>query len=599
MAASHGTAIAKAALSASLLRADPTPVVGDEIARLHSLFEKCITVCTPENIKSCKHWLLEHLVQSDQRITAFGKYLVALSQSFKSQASDSMTPSSRRRRLYILYLLNDITHHTTFYSSPVVPFSKGVEPFLKDLFSLAQDPTRKKQRARLENLLSIWASKGYYSEDKISELRNEVAKSFEQQSKSEWSPADTKETKSKNQQVLLPALHGDPTAPYHDLPATTMLPLMRPNSPTPINTRSVKPIAMKAGPPPKELADAVDLFIKNIDKMWYGGDMRELPDVDELGVDIIKPLDNQDDDEMLDDPNSAKNVEEGYYGWSRGFAIQMMKRRKGETGKYGSRSRERGRPRSYSRSLTRSRSGSRDRSRSYSRGSSRSRSRSRSSPRSRSHGRYRSRSGSRSRSRYRSSRRRRRSYSRSYSRSRSRSRSHTRRRLNSTGSSQPYSPRLEGASNSNDQHLQHQPQQAPPPLPPPPTQPMGGGNPQFSFDQQQQQQFPVPMQMPPEMAQFFQAGMPPPPPPPPPMGGPPPQMWGVNMPFNNMSPPGGQNFNQWGAPGQGNMYNNQPPPPPPPPPGSGGHHGGYGNQQYGRGGYHGRGGWNNRGGHGW
>ncbi|KAF3315125.1 hypothetical protein TWF173_004018 [Orbilia oligospora] len=475
MAASHGTAIAKAALSASLLRADPTPIPGDEIARLHSLLDKCLTICTPENIKTCKHWLLEHLVQSSHRVTAFGKYLVALSSSLKSQSADGMTPSSRRRRLYILYLLNDIIHHTTFYSSPSVPFGKGVEQFLKDLFRLAQDPTRKKQRARLENLLSIWSTKGYFPEAKISSWKDEIGKSFLESTEPQEAISDSKDVKSKEQQVLLPALHGDPTAPYHDLPATTMLPLMRPNSPTPISTRSVKPIAMKSGPPSKQLSEAMDVFIKSVDKMWYGGDMRVLSDVDELGVDIIKPSDTQDED-FLDDPMDARNKEEGYYGW---------------------------------------------------------------------------------------------------------------RRLNSSGSSLPYSPKLENTVPTKEKH--QLPPPPPPPHPPHPPQPIQQPHfeqamnvpPQFPFNQQ----FPVAMPMPPEMAQFFQSAMPQP------MA---PQPWGMNMQLNKMPAPGTQNnFNQWGNQGQGNMYNNQPPPPPPP----GGNHG-YGNQQYGRGGYQGRGGWNNRGG-GW
>ncbi|KAK6339432.1 hypothetical protein TWF718_008848 [Orbilia javanica] len=595
MAASHGTAIAKAALSASLLRADPTPVPGDEIARLHSLLDKCLTICTPENIKTCKHWLLEHLVKSNHRVTAFGKYLVALSSSLKSQSADVMTPSSRRRRLYILYLLNDTIHHTTFYSSPAAPFGRGVEQFLKDLFRLAQDPTRKKQRARLEDLLSIWSSKGYFSESKISEWKSEIGKSFLESTEPQKATPDIKEVRPKEQQVLLPALHGDPAAPYHDLPATTMLPLMRPNSPTPINTRSVKPIPMKAGPPPKQLSEAVDMFVKSVDKMWYGGDMRVLPDVDELGVDIIKPLDIQDED-FLDDPEDSRNKEEGYYGWSRGFAIQMTKRQKGELGKPKSSSRGRARDRSYSRSLSRSRSQSRSRSSSQSRSRSRSRSRgghsrSESGSRTRSCGRYQtlSRSRSRSRSHYRSSRRRRRSYSRSYSRSRSHSRSHTRRRLNSSGSSQPYSPKLEAPAPPKENPQQLPP---PPPPPPPPSQPMQQPHMPQVMNVQPQFPFPQPyqtgMHMPPEMAQFFQAVMPPPP-----MSATP-QSWGMNMQLNKMPAPGTHgNFNQWGNQGQGNMYNNQPPPPPPP----GGNHG-YGHQQYGRGGYQGRGGWNNQGG-GW
>lgn len=494
-----------------------------------------------------------------------------------------MTPSSRRRRLYILYLLNDTIHHTTFYSSPAVPFAKGVEQFLKDLFRFAQDPTRKKQRARLEKLLLMWSAKGYFSEARISDWKDEIGKSFLESTEPQEATSDSKDVKSKEQQISLPALHGDPGAPYHDLPATTMLPLMRPNSPTPISTRSVKPIAMKYGPPPKQLSEAVDAFIKSVDKMWYGGDMRVLPDVDELGVDIIKPLDTQDED-LLNDPEGVRNKEEGYYGWSRGFAIQMTKRQRGELVKPKSSSRGRGRDQSYSRSLSQSRSRSRSRSSSRSRSRSQgSHSRSGSESRSRSRYQTRSRSRSRSRSHYRSSRRRRRSYSRSYSRSRSRSRSHTRRRLNSSGSSQPYSPKLETTTPPKEK-----PQQPLPPPPPPPSQPMQQSHlpqitnvpPQFPFNQQ----FPAAIPMPPEMAQFFQPTMPPP------MGVAPPS-WGMNMQLSKIPAPGTQNnFNQWGGQGQGNMYNNQPPPPPPP----GGHHG-YGNQQYGRGGYRGRGGWNNRG----
>ncbi|KAF3926651.1 hypothetical protein ABW21_db0200693 [Orbilia brochopaga] len=482
MAASHGTAIAKATLSAALLRADPRPVAGDEIARLHSLFDKCITICTPENIKTCKHWLLEHLVHSEQRVAAFGKYLLALSASLKSQAADLMTPSSRRRRLYILYLLNDTIHHTTFYSSPAMPFGKNIQPFLKELFSLAQDPARKKQQARLENLLSIWLSKGYFTESTISEWRDEVTYSFEPTLRD--NDTTFSETRLKDAQAVLPALHGDPSAPYHDLPATTMLPLMRPNSPTPISTRSVKPIPMKAGPPSKELSAALNTFIKSVNKMWYGGDMRVLPDVDELGVDVIKAPPDARDDDISDDADSTRNAEECYYGWSRGFAIQMIKRRKGEIGRRSDDdSRERGRARSYSRS--------------------------------------------------------------------------------------PYSPTLENAPRPNDQaHA----------LPPPPPT-LVSGTPQFPFGQQ----FPVPMQMPPEMAQFFQAGIPPPPP----IGVTPPG-WGNNVQSFSIAPGTLNAFSQWQQSGQGGMYNN--PPPPPPPPGSGGTYGGppYG----GRGGYHSRGGWN-------
>ena len=55
MAGSHQIAIAKASLSASFLRADPTPVSRDEITNFHNLLDKALTDCTPTNIQVDDH----------------------------------------------------------------------------------------------------------------------------------------------------------------------------------------------------------------------------------------------------------------------------------------------------------------------------------------------------------------------------------------------------------------------------------------------------------------------------------------------------------------------------------------------------------------
>lgn len=49
--AAHQLAIAKAALSASLLRPDPTSLSRDEIAEFHSRLDKALSHCTPNNIQ--------------------------------------------------------------------------------------------------------------------------------------------------------------------------------------------------------------------------------------------------------------------------------------------------------------------------------------------------------------------------------------------------------------------------------------------------------------------------------------------------------------------------------------------------------------------
>jgi hypothetical protein len=61
MAGSHQIAIAKASLSASLLRADPTPITRDEITTFHNLLDKALTICTPANIQVDHTSLNPHL----------------------------------------------------------------------------------------------------------------------------------------------------------------------------------------------------------------------------------------------------------------------------------------------------------------------------------------------------------------------------------------------------------------------------------------------------------------------------------------------------------------------------------------------------------
>jgi hypothetical protein len=49
--ASHQLAIAKASLSAALLKPDPTSLHREEIAHFHSLLDSTITQCTATNVQ--------------------------------------------------------------------------------------------------------------------------------------------------------------------------------------------------------------------------------------------------------------------------------------------------------------------------------------------------------------------------------------------------------------------------------------------------------------------------------------------------------------------------------------------------------------------
>ncbi|KAL2811334.1 hypothetical protein BJX63DRAFT_399350 [Aspergillus granulosus] len=527
--ASHQVAIAKASLAAGLLRPDPTSVTRDEITTLHSYLDRALSHCSPANIQTCKNWLLGSVVPSSNRVSLLAKYLVALSGSFgegeKDGASNTTTQensrgrgrgtSAKRKRLHILYLLNDLFHHTKYHSSSSAAFpslSGSLQPHIVDILSHAASYDREKNpklHRRLAELLDIWQEHGYFSSDYVGKLREVVANSavsgLVRTSAAPGVETGQSERKApRDAPFVMPSTHGDPSTPYYDLPAGNLIPHIIPNSTIPLRPDMIKPLQFLAGPADEKLVTALKVFFKDVDRIYGAGELEQRDgagvDVDELGQTVIR------------DSATGEIIEgETYYGWSREFCQQMKKRNAGSRSPRRSESRSRSPPkrRQYSDSSDGSR---------YRRSS-----RSRTPPRR--DRRYDSRSPSR-----------RRSYTRSPSRE------------------QSYSPPPPPPA----QHRQPPPQ--PQHAPPPPEHNSYSAAPAY-LPQAPQMPFPVPP---------GGNGLPPPPPPPNyqgPWPPPPPPMGN----FSNFPPPFPQQMPPQMPPGS---YNFPPPPPggqgwhpPPPPPG--------------------------------
>ncbi|KAI2633974.1 hypothetical protein GGS21DRAFT_519412 [Xylaria nigripes] len=551
--ASPQLAIAKVSFSAVLLRADPTSCPRTEIDEFLSRLDATASRCSPPNVQKCKQWIFANLAHSPARVAAMAKYLFALANSYSvdlATTRKAREPSSKRKRLHLLYVLNDALYHAHVRDQDP-NLATNLELTLPSLFqSAAAFPNSPKHTQKLLSLLDLWEENQYFQSDFINKLRAAVHNgpdTLEPRAAADSTNGSTNTTvakPSKDVPFIMPTMHGDASSPWYDLPAANWLPVMEPNSTRPMNPEMIKPLRFASGPPDKQLVEAVQNLLADVDRIYSKdcsiGDGRT-EGVDQMGQRIIL-------DEITGDVIGG----ETYYGWSRSFCQKMRERRKKKIG-----SNDKGRGRSTSRSLSRSlsRSRSHSRSRSQSRGSSRpafKRRRISASPDSQ---RARSRSTSQDRGYdrgrdYSPDRHRRRSYDGSGSRSRSRNQS-------PRGRNSPRPPNLANF---------------PPNLPP---------NPQFPHQQpnfMQQgfapspdfSQFPVPPPPPPNYQ-----GPWPPPPPPPPAGGIPPN---------------------W-MPSMANMSGGWPVPPPPPPPPQ--QHGGGGYQQYGRGGrggYRG-GGWNR--GRGW
>ncbi|KAI1806370.1 hypothetical protein F4811DRAFT_145455 [Daldinia bambusicola] len=533
--ASTQLAIARVSFSAVLLRPDPTSCSRGEIDEFLQLLDATISRCSPPNVQKSKHWILKNLVQSPARITALGKYLTALAKSFSldlAASRQAREPSSKRKRLHILYVLNDTLYHVHIRDQDP-SFAQQLEPAIPDIVQLAAAfQNCPKHSKKILGLIDLWGEKQYFSDTFVQKLRT-IAQEAPHSAPKDDTPVDgsqaTATRSSKDAPFIMPAMHGDATISWYDLPAANWLPAIEPNSTRPMNPDMIKPLQFVAGPADEKLIKAVQDLLVDVDRIYSRGRRgasQRTEDIDQLGQRVVL-------DEITGDVIDG----DSYYGWSRAFC-EKMKQRRSKTS--GSESGQRGR------STTRSHSRSRNSSRSSSRPAYKRRRVSNSESRSKSRSRSRSRRRSYSRDRYR-----RRSYSSSRSRSRTRSgdRQYGQPNMQSRGRSPPPPPRsydpphfanpggkqLPGFPNQpphpNPPYQQHS--TPPPPFPPQSFPPLPPDLSQFMVPpppppQHYQGQWPVPPPIPPNMPPNWiptmpMGGWPVPPPPPPPPGQPPQQ----------------------------------------------------------------------------
>lgn len=243
-----------------------------------------------------------------------------------------------------------------------------------------------KHIAKLKNLVQVWQQRNHFTPDVIIKVEQALAG---QQPTTETSTQAIGIPKiSKDAPYTLPQFHGDPSTPWYDLPVSTWLPHLTPNSTKPMLPDLIKPIQLAAGPADKTLISAVQALLSKADRL-YSKDPNatsSLEDVNELGERVTL---DEITGEVLDGLT--------YYGWSHQFCERMKRRAKSKSGRSRSRSSSHSRASSRSYSPSRKRRRSRSRSASHnpdSRNSSRGRNRSRTPDRNR----KRPRSYSRSRS---------------------------------------------------------------------------------------------------------------------------------------------------------------------------------------------------------
>lgn len=258
-----------------------------------------------------------------------GKYLTSLTASFSQTEGHTETkkrePSTKRRRLHVLYLVNDMLFHSRHRLNDASMCGK-MQPILVSLFgSTASFKGCPKHQRKIADLLEIWEEKGYYSKDYIEKLRETVKNASEAGEHVEGSTGGKEQglatRTSKSTPYVMPAMHGDASTPWFDLPAGNLLPHIVPNSTRPINPDMIKPLRFVAGPAEEGLTIAVKALLDDVETIFgRQADLDEKPllDIDELGQSVV-----------VDEITGEVIEGEGYYGWSRTFCEKMKRRKMG------------------------------------------------------------------------------------------------------------------------------------------------------------------------------------------------------------------------------------------------------------------------------
>ena len=318
---------------------------------------------------------------------------MALSSSLKAQ--DKRRASSvRRQHLSILYLINDLLHqlkHHEANHSRYQGFVEGIYRSSLDCLGNAATYEEKlfpRHRRRINQLLKEW-SRHQYFESKLQKELEQVANNAV--STGIAGTVELGELVKREEPYIMPAVHGDPSVPYHELPAANLIPHIVTNTSIPINSHHVRALQFAPGPAEPALVEVVKSFLKDID-LLYGTMIPEdegiSMELDDLGQKITR------------DKQSGSVISmETYYGWSKEFCESMrrkqnnQRRSRSRSISISSRGRRSTSPRKRMRYGSRNASGNRPRNRNefYPRSRSTSRSRSRSRSLSRSYTRSRSR----------------------------------------------------------------------------------------------------------------------------------------------------------------------------------------------------------------
>ncbi|KAK6384548.1 hypothetical protein LTS17_002111 [Exophiala oligosperma] len=205
------------------------------------------------------------------------------------------------------------------------------------MFQLAAKEAKTKVTRRLQDIVKIWKEAGYFKHNVLLKLLD-PADVKTQETVHETQGQAKGGSCSKESPFILPATHGDPSAPFWDLPAGNLMPHIVPNSLQPIRSEQMRALQLSSGPADDSLVNALKDFLEDVKSMDDA-----ISELEDKGVKV----DVDDMGQISYRSETGDLVGDTYYGWSRSFCEKMRKRDLSEDGaSQSSRSRDSRRSRS-------------------------------------------------------------------------------------------------------------------------------------------------------------------------------------------------------------------------------------------------------------
>jgi hypothetical protein len=228
-------------------------------------------------------------------------------------------PKPQRRALHAIYLLHDLLHHAKYHTRDVQQHTTLVQASqnrLYELFHTAATGGKARINQRLQKLLELWEIESYFSPQQLSVLRDATS-----DNPTQLKPDGGTSSEQKTAEVpyIMPAMHGDPSLPYHELPTGNYIPHIIPKKAIAMRPEDIRPLQFRPGPADESLINAVKDFLRDVDMM---DNQYQRLEEDGIAAEI-------DDLGQLSWRNEVGDlVGDTYYGWSRQFCEKMQAKRK-------------------------------------------------------------------------------------------------------------------------------------------------------------------------------------------------------------------------------------------------------------------------------